>query len=91
MLKLLFWEETLREYEPAHPQFFCSCTREKVGNMLKMLGREEVESALADLGELAINCDFCGKHYAFDKVDCTQLFATGTTADGMMPAPDLKH
>jgi molecular chaperone Hsp33 len=91
MLKRLFWEETLRVYEPAHPQFFCSCTREKVGNMLKMLGREEVESALADLGELAINCDFCGKHYAFDKVDCTQLFATGTTADGMMPAPDLKH
>jgi molecular chaperone Hsp33 len=91
MLKRLFWEETLRVYEPAHPQFFCSCTREKVGNMLKMLGRDEVESALADLGELAINCDFCGKHYAFDKVDCTQLFATGTTADGMMPAPDLKH
>jgi molecular chaperone Hsp33 len=91
MLKRLFWEETLRVYEPAHPQFFCSCTREKVGNMLKMLGRAEVESALADLGQLGINCDFCGKHYDFDKVDCAQLFAAETTADAIKPASDIKH
>jgi molecular chaperone Hsp33 len=91
LLRRLFWEETIRVFEPAHPEFFCSCTREKVGNMLKMLGQDEVESALADLGELSINCDFCGKHYGFDKVDCAQLFATETTADGMMPASNIKH
>jgi hypothetical protein len=39
----LFWEETIRVFEPQHPQFHCSCTREKVGNMLKMLGQPEVE------------------------------------------------
>jgi molecular chaperone Hsp33 len=75
LLTRLFWEETIRVFDPQHPQFHCSCTREKVGNMLKMLGQPEVESAIAELGELGINCDFCGKHYAFDKVDCTQLFA----------------
>ncbi|KQQ96523.1 Hsp33 family molecular chaperone HslO [Massilia sp. Leaf139] len=91
LLNRLFWEETIRVFDPQHPQFHCSCTREKVGNMLKMLGQEEVESALADLGELGINCDFCGKHYAFDKVDCAQLFATATTADALAPAPDVKH
>ncbi|MFL6676343.1 MAG: Hsp33 family molecular chaperone HslO [Massilia sp.] len=91
LLKRLFWEETIRVFDPAHPEFFCSCTREKVGNMLKMLGREEVESALADLGELGINCDFCGKHYQFDKVDCAQLFAADTTADALKPASDVKH
>ena len=91
LLNRLFWEETIRVFDPQHPQFHCSCTREKVGNMLKMLGQEEVESALADLGELGINCDFCGKHYAFDKVDCAQLFATATTADALAPAADVKH
>ena len=91
LLNRLFWEETIRVFDPQHPQFHCSCTREKVGNMLKMLGQEEVESALADLGELGINCDFCGKHYAFDKVDCAQLFATPTTADAMVPAGEVKH
>lgn len=91
LLKRLFWEETIRVFDPAHPEFHCSCSREKVGNMLKMLGREEVESALHDLGELGINCDFCGKHYGFDAVDCAQLFATDTTADAVAPVSDVKH
>jgi molecular chaperone Hsp33 len=91
LLKRLFWEETIRVFDPAHPEFHCSCSREKVGNMLKMLGRDEVESALADLGQLGINCDFCGKHYGFDAVDCAQLFATGTTADAVAPVSEVKH
>jgi molecular chaperone Hsp33 len=91
LMNRLFWEETIRVFEPAHPQFHCSCTREKVGNMLKMLGREEVDSALDELGQLAINCDFCGKHYAFDKVDCAQLFVGKTPVEELMPASDIKH
>jgi molecular chaperone Hsp33 len=91
LLKRLFWEETIRVFDPLNPEFHCSCSREKVGNMLKMLGRIEVESALHDLGQLAINCDFCGKHYAFDAVDCAQLFATDTTADAVAPVSSVKH
>jgi molecular chaperone Hsp33 len=91
LLKRLFWEETIRVFDPLHPEFHCTCSREKVGNMLKMLGREEVESALHDLGELGINCDFCGKHYGFDTVDCAQLFAAETVADAVAPVSDVKH
>ena len=91
LMNRLFWEETIRVFDPAHPQFHCSCTREKVGNMLKILGRAEVESALEDLGHLGINCDFCGKHYEFDKVDCAQLFASDTPVETLIPASDVKH
>lgn len=91
LMNRLFWEETIRVFDPAHPQFHCSCTREKVGNMLKMLGREEVDGALDELGQLAINCDFCGKHYAFDKVDCAQLFVGDTPVEVLIPASDVKH
>lgn len=91
LMNRLFWEETIRVFEPAHPQFHCSCTREKVGNMLKMLGRDEVNSALDELGQLAINCDFCGKHYEFDKVDCAQLFVGKTPVEELMPASGVKH
>lgn len=91
LMNRLFWEETIRVFEPAHPQFHCSCTREKVGNMLKMLGRDEVDSALEELGQLAINCDFCGKHYEFDKVDCAQLFVGKTPVEELMPASGVKH
>jgi len=91
LLHRLFWEETIRVFDPVHPQFHCSCNREKVGNMLKMLGQPEVESALAELGELGINCDFCGKHYAFDKVDCAQLFASDDPAQAVMPPGGSTH
>jgi molecular chaperone Hsp33 len=91
LMRRLFWEETLRVFDPAHPEFHCTCTRERVGAMLKTLGKEEVDSALADLGTLSINCDFCGKHYGFDAVDCAQLFAGGPTVDATQPVSGTKH
>ena len=91
LMNRLFWEETIRVFDPAHPKFHCSCTRDKVGNMLKMLGQVEVDDALAELGHLGIDCDFCGKHYEFDKVDCAQLFATDEPVQVLMPASDAKH
>jgi len=91
LMHRLFWEETIRVFEPRHPSFYCSCSREKVGNMLIMLGKPEVDSALNELGKLSINCDFCGQHYEFDKVDCAQLFATENTSDAIHPASGIKH
>jgi molecular chaperone Hsp33 len=91
LMQRLFWEETIRVFPPQHPQFHCSCTREKVGNMLKMLGSEEIDAALEELGHLAVNCDFCGKHYDFDKVDCAQLFISDAPAETIIPAPDARH
>ncbi len=91
LMRRLFWEETIRVFEPAHPSFHCTCTREKVGNMLKMLGRAEVETALDDLGQLGIDCDFCGQHYDFDKVDCAQLFVEEPAAAAIQPPSQTKH
>ena len=91
LMHRLFWEETIRVFEPRHPTFHCSCTREKVANMLIMLGKPEIDSALADLGKLAINCDFCGQHYEFDKVDCAQLFATENPSAVIPQAGKIRH
>ncbi|MBB3224293.1 Hsp33 family molecular chaperone HslO [Pseudoduganella umbonata] len=89
--KRLFWEETIRVFDPVHPSFHCSCTRDKVGNMLKMLGQAEVEDALAEQGKLGINCDFCGKHYEYDAVDCAQLFASDAPAEALIHPTEAKH
>jgi molecular chaperone Hsp33 len=91
LMHRLFWEETIRIFEPRHPSFHCSCTREKVGNMLKMLGRPEIESALAELGKLDIDCDFCGQHYDFDPVDCAQLFAAQIPIETLQAATLIRH
>ena len=91
LMQRLFWEETIRVFEPLHPQFHCTCTREKVGNMLKMLGRAEVDSVLEEHGHVGVNCDFCGQRYDYDKVDCAQLFVTDTPVEALIPAGDVKH
>jgi molecular chaperone Hsp33 len=77
LMRRLFWEETIRVFDPLQPHFRCGCTREKVGDMLKMLGQIEVDAALAEQGHLAIQCDFCGQAYDFDPMDCAQLFVGG--------------
>ena len=91
LLQRLYWEETIRVFEPRHPVFQCSCSRERVGNMLKMLGQEEIDSALEELGQLAVDCEFCGQHYGFDKVDCTQLFATEPIAVAIQAPRQVQH
>lgn len=70
----LFWEQDLRVFEPLSLSFYCSCSREKVANMLNMLGHEEIAAALSEREEIEIQCDFCGKEYRFDAVDCASLF-----------------
>ena len=59
--------------------------------MLKMLGQVEVDAALADLGTLAIDCDFCSHNYQFDKVDCAQLFASDNGANVLNAPENVKH
>lgn len=90
LMHRLFWEETIRVFEPQQPQFHCSCSREKVANMLKMLGEEEIADALSTQEKLSIDCDFCGQHYAFDAVDCAQLFTANSPAN-VIPQNDTRH
>jgi molecular chaperone Hsp33 len=74
VLRRLFWEEKLLRYEPLHPRFACNCSRERVGHMLKTLGREEIDGIVAEQGRVEISCDFCGVKYHFDPVDVGELF-----------------
>lgn len=91
VMRRLFWEETIRIFEPKYPHFHCGCTREKVGNMLKILGQPEIESALTEMESLGIDCEFCGQHYDFDKVDCAQLFAVETVVEALQKPNPIKH
>ena len=42
--------------------------------MLNMLGREEIDSILSEREVISVSCNFCGKPYEFDAVDCASLF-----------------
>lgn len=78
VLRRLFWEEPLRRFEVLKadngPRFECSCSRQRVGGMLKGLGREEIDGIVLEQGRVEIGCDFCGTKYHFDPVDVGELF-----------------
>jgi molecular chaperone Hsp33 len=74
LLRRLFWEEPVLRYEPLQPRFACTCSRERVGNMLKGLGEEEVESIIQEQGRVEVGCEFCGQKYHFDPIDADELF-----------------
>lgn len=74
LLHRLFWQEAPKLLEDKPVQFSCSCSRVRVGRMLKTLGAEEVESILAEQGQVDVHCDFCNAAYHFDAVDCAALF-----------------
>ena len=78
-LRRLFAEDDLRMFESSPVYFRCRCSRERVAKMLVALGREEVESVLAERGSVEVRCEFCGRAYEFDPVDCAQLFTTGAS------------
>jgi molecular chaperone Hsp33 len=74
VLHRLFWEDKLLRFAPSNPKFACTCSRERVAQMLVSLGTQEVESILAEREVIEVGCDFCGAQYRFDAVDAAQVF-----------------
>ncbi len=70
----------VRMFQSAPVFFRCRCSRERVSNMLRSLGREEVDSVLEEFGQVEVRCEFCSRAYRFDAVDCAALFAPGADA-----------
>jgi molecular chaperone Hsp33 len=74
LLRRLFAEDDVRMFQSAPVFFRCRCSHERVSNMLRSLGRAEVESVLGEFGRVEVRCEFCSRAYRFDAVDCAALF-----------------
>lgn len=82
VLYRLFHEETVRVFDPATPSFACTCSRERVGGMLRMIGREEIDGVLGERGKVEVGCEFCNARYEFDAIDVAQVFAGQSLQEG---------
>ncbi|WP_407275050.1 Hsp33 family molecular chaperone HslO [Halothiobacillus sp. DCM-1] len=90
LLHRLFHQEALRLTQINPVRFHCGCSREGVGAMLRSLGAEELDQALADSevpGYVAVHCEFCGTDYRFDAVDVAQLLRD----DSVKPPDATRH
>jgi len=74
LLYRLFSEDDVRMFESTPVFFRCRCSRERVENMLRALGRDEVDSMVEEFGQVEVRCEFCSRAYRLDAVDCAALF-----------------
>ncbi len=82
LIRRLYGEEDVRLFDTQHVAFRCTCSRDKVARMLRMLGPDEVQSVLAEQGVAEVTCEFCNHQYRFDKVDAEQVFASSVALGG---------
>lgn len=82
LMRRLFWQEKLHELQSSSVRWHCPCTRTRVADMLRMLGRDEIESLLKERETVQVSCNFCGKPYEFDAIDCAGLFVENLDDSG---------
>jgi molecular chaperone Hsp33 len=81
LLYRLYHEEGVRLFPSRQLRFGCSCSRERVSAMLRALGRDEVEAAMAAHGdEVEVTCEFCARVYTFDRIDAEHLLSGSAAA-----------
>ncbi len=83
----LYHEEDVRVFETEPVCFRCSCNKERVANMLRTLGIDEIRAILNEEQAVEVACEFCNQQYRFDAVDAEQLFAGDVTHR----APDTRQ
>jgi molecular chaperone Hsp33 len=65
LLTRLFAEEDIRLFKPHPVTYHCPRDEEKVLEMLRSLGRDEIEATLAEHSEIVITDDICNHEYRY--------------------------
>lgn len=87
LIDRLYHEDDIRLFDAQKVEFACSCSRDNVARMLKMLGKEEVDSILAERDTIEVHCEFCNERYEFDKVDAEIMFVEAV----VLPPSEARH
>lgn len=74
LLYRLFHEERVRLFEAESVAFRCACSRERIEGVILSFGQTQAEAMLNEHGGLEVACEFCNRHYQFDRVDVGILF-----------------
>lgn len=76
LLKMALGEIDFEVLAERPVSFACTCSREKALAMVAALGREEVESMIAENHGAEMNCGFCNEVYKLDEADLNSILET---------------
>ena len=75
LLTKLFPEELLRVFRLDGVEYHCPYDPASVKHMLRSLGRAELDSILAERGEIVVKNEMCNHEYRFDRTAVDAFFA----------------
>ena len=81
VLHRLYHQEEVRLFDPIDVTFRCTCSRERSGQALRTIPREELDTILAEQGKIEMGCEFCNNNYSFDSIDIEALFSNALHSD----------
>lgn len=79
VLNRLFFEDTVRVFEPRSLKMNCRCSHAQISAMLLSMGEADVEAIVQEQGKVEVTCEFCGRHYPFTRIEVKELFAGAQT------------
>ena len=78
--KLAMGDVEFDVFDELDVEYRCNCSRDRVGGMLRSLGKKEIEKLLDEQSaegkdrELEVKCRFCGTPHVFDEDQLMKLF-----------------
>ncbi len=87
LIHRLFHQEDVRLFDPSTIEFKCSCSREKLEEVLKSIGYEDLKKLIEEKGNVEVDCEYCREKYVFDTIDVEYLFNYADTHK----TPDAKQ
>ena len=81
ILYRLFHQADVRLFEPTSLSFHCSCSSERIAQMILSLGLAEARSIIKEQDKIQVDCEFCNAQYNYDSVDVETLFASSAQPD----------
>ena len=73
LLPRVFAGYTIRLFEPRSVTHDCRCTPEHLASIARMLGSDELESLLAELGHVELTCEFCNRNFQYSEDDVSAI------------------
>jgi molecular chaperone Hsp33 len=66
-------KENVKILETMPVEFQCQCSKERIGDAIVSLGKEEIQAMIEEDGKAEAQCHFCNEKYLFTKEELEQL------------------
>lgn len=74
MLDYYFGHFEISVLDDLYPEYKCSCSKDKIDNVLLSLGKKEAQDIINQEGKIEVNCQFCDKKYVYLQEDLERVF-----------------